>query len=119
MSSLSLVYPPAIGGRAALRFNGIEDGVNGDYLHGTGNVSVSDAMTAFAVYDAFNTTNSFNSVWCIVGVPGTVYGASRGYTIDHGMMDFTATMGLRFPHDLGSSHEYLPHLHGQGAESPI
>jgi hypothetical protein len=83
-----LVYPAGIEGRAAVRFNGIQDGVNGDYLHGTGDVGVPYAMTAFAVYNAFSTVNSFYSVW-LIGVPGTVYGASRGYTIYNGDMDFT------------------------------
>jgi hypothetical protein len=82
-----LVNPPGIGGRPALRFDGIQDGVHGTYLHGAGNVAVPGAMTAFVVYNAFNTATEFSSVW-FIGVPPT-WGAGRGYTIDGGQMDFT------------------------------
>ena len=81
-----LVNPAAIGGEAAVRFNGIQDNVHGDYLHGTGDVGVSNAMTAFVLYNTFSLVGNADSVWYI-GRPG-VYGASRGYTIFQGL-DFT------------------------------
>jgi hypothetical protein len=83
-----LVYPAGLGGRAALRFNGIQDGVNGDYLHGTGSVDIPNAMTAFAVHNAFSDTNAANVAW-LVGVPGTVYGASRSDNILYQQLDFS------------------------------
>jgi hypothetical protein len=82
-----LVNPTGIGGRTALRFNGVQDGVNENYLHGPENVGLTNAMTAFAVYNAFNTATPFSSVW-FAGVPGS-YGAGRGYTIYYQDMDFT------------------------------
>jgi hypothetical protein len=87
-----LVYPPGIGGRAALRFNGVLDAVNGDYLQGAGNVGVSNAMTAFAVYNAFSNWVSANDlgaeVWFVGAPEGS--GADRGCSIFHGELDFTA-----------------------------
>ncbi len=72
----SLVYPPGIEGRAAVRFNGSLNGSTGEYLFGAGDVGVPNAMTAFSVYNFFTDTNAANIAW-LVGVPGTVYGASR------------------------------------------
>jgi hypothetical protein len=83
-----LVYPPGLGGKAALRFNGIQDGVNGDYLYGMGDVGVPNAMTAFAVQNVFTDTNAANVVW-LVGVPGAVYGASRCDGILDKQLDFS------------------------------
>ncbi|HEY3913872.1 MAG TPA: immunoglobulin domain-containing protein, partial [Verrucomicrobiae bacterium] len=86
----SLVFPAGIGGRAAVRFNGVQAFGAGDYLYGTGNVAVSNAMTAFTVYNAFTDTNSpgtgGNCVW-VVGSPGE-YGASRGLFIVDQELDF-------------------------------
>src|ERR1700722_5163371 len=79
----SLVYPPALGGRAAVRFNGIQDNVHGSYMHGTGSVGVSNAMTAFTVYNALSAVNSKNSLW-MIGVPGSGYGYCRGDGIGDG-----------------------------------
>jgi hypothetical protein len=81
-----LVYAAGIGGRAAVRFNGIQDGINGDYLHGTGDVAVPNAMTAFTVYNAFTDTNAANIPW-LIGVPGP-YGASRCLAVLVQELDF-------------------------------
>ncbi|MGO8697372.1 MAG: LamG domain-containing protein [Limisphaerales bacterium] len=82
-----LVYPAGLGGRAALRFNGIQDKVHGQYLHGPGQVNLPNALTAFAVYNAFNETNLSYIAW-LVGVPGTVYGASRYFTVFEKRLNF-------------------------------
>ncbi len=81
-----LVNPPGLGGRAAIRFNGIQDNVHGDYLHGTGLVGLPDAMTAFTVYDALSTVNAKNIVWMIgaPGVDGGQPGTCRGNGIAYG-----------------------------------
>ena len=84
-----LVYPPGLGGRAAVRFNGIQDNVHGDFLHGTGDVGLPNAMTAFTVYNALSTANAKNAVWS-VGVPGLVYGASRCFGIRNQLLDFSS-----------------------------
>ncbi len=73
----SLVFPAALGGRAAIRFNGNQDNIHGSYLKGTGLVGVSNAMTAFTVYNAFSTINDKNVVW-MIGVPQFVWGGCRG-----------------------------------------
>jgi len=86
-----LVYPPGLGGKPAVRFNGIHDNVNGSYLFGAGNVDVPNAMTAFTVYNAISaiTIHDVSSLW-IIGVPGTTYGACRGDNIlADGNLDFT------------------------------
>jgi hypothetical protein len=72
-----LVYPPELGGAAAVRFNGIQDNINGDYLAGAGDVDLTNALTTFTVYNAFATANGQNVVMWLIGLPGTVYGASR------------------------------------------
>jgi hypothetical protein len=82
-----LVSAPGINGNAAVRFNGVQNNVNGSYLHGTGLVNVPNAMTDFTVYDAFSTTNSENAVWDM-GVPG-MEAVSRGDMITGGDMRFT------------------------------
>ena len=81
-----LVYPAGLGGRAALRFNGIDDKVHGQYLHGPGQVNLPNALTAFAVYNAFNDTNSSSVAW-LIGIPG-IYGASRDFSIYEQELDF-------------------------------
>jgi hypothetical protein len=91
-----LVYPAGLGGRAALRFNGIQDGVNGDYLQGTGNVGVPNALTTFAVYNSFSNEANGNVIWAI-GQPQT-YGALRSDTIYDGELYFsTWTYDYPFP----------------------
>jgi hypothetical protein len=84
----TLVSAAGLGGRPVVRFNGIQNGVNGDYLHGTGEVGVPNAMTAFTVYNAFSDVNLTDVAW-IIGVPGAVHGASRGLVVLHQQLDFT------------------------------
>lgn len=83
-----LVNPPALGGGAAVRFNGIQDNVHGDYLHGTGNVGLTNAMTVFTVYNTFTTGGVSHVLW-LDGVPGATYGASRGNNFLNGKVNFT------------------------------
>jgi hypothetical protein len=71
----AFVYPALLSGRPAVRFNGVTHKDDGQYLHGTGDVSVPDAMTSFSVYQTLTNDDSQNVV-CFVGVPGN-YGASR------------------------------------------
>lgn len=82
-----LVFPAGLGGAAAVRFNGIQDNVNGSYMHGTGLVNVPNAMTAFSVYNAFSAVNHENMMWDI-GIPGQVT-ANRGNCVSQGDMYFT------------------------------
>jgi hypothetical protein len=83
----SFTLAPGLGGRPVVRFNGIQNNVNGSYLHGTGQVNVPNAITAFTVYNAFSATNSQNAIWDI-GVPGSM-GVLRGDSIASGDMRFT------------------------------
>jgi hypothetical protein len=72
----TLALAAGLGGKPVVRFNGIQDNVNGSYMFGSGNVGVPNAITAFTVYNAFSTVNKENLLW-LIGVPGEVYGASR------------------------------------------
>ena len=83
-----VVHPAAIGGGAAVRFNGIQDNVNGDYLSGRGDVGLANAMTTFTVYNPFATGNHSDALW-LVGMPGLVYGASRANNFLEGKLNFS------------------------------
>jgi hypothetical protein len=83
----TLVSASGLGGEPAVRFNGIQDGVHGSYMSGSGLVNVPNAMTSFAVYNAFSTTNTENMIWDI-GVPGQG-SANRADDIALGDLYFT------------------------------
>jgi len=79
---------PSLNGRPTIRFNGIQDNVNGDMLQGTNDVGVPDAMTSFVVYNAFSTANFENILW-MVGIPAAAFGGDRSDYISSGDMAFT------------------------------
>jgi hypothetical protein len=83
----SLVSAPGLGGRPVVRFNGIQNNINGSYLFGPGTVNVPNAMTAFTVYNAFSATNDENLIWEI-GYPDA-FGANRVDMIADGDMYFS------------------------------
>jgi sugar lactone lactonase YvrE len=83
----TLVLADGLGGKPAIRFNGIQNNINGSYMHGTGTVNIPDAMTAFTVFKAISTTNEQDNMW-LVGVPD-VFGTDRGANIDAGYLNFT------------------------------
>jgi Immunoglobulin domain len=83
----TLAFAAGLGGRPVVRFNGIQNNVNGSYLFGAGTVNVPNAMTAFTVYDAFSTTNRENITWEI-GVPDD-FGANRIAMITLGELHFS------------------------------
>ncbi len=86
-----LVSATGLGGKAAVRFNGIQTSTNGSFMYGAGLVAVPNAMTAFTVYNAFSigTTDDVNVLW-LIGVPSPDYGACRGDAIvANGDMRFT------------------------------
>ncbi len=84
-----LIYPAGLGGRAALWFDGSPDAASGDYLAGTASVGLSNALTAFAVYNAlYNVPNWGSDVW-FVGQPGGDQ-TSEGFAVLYGDMDFTS-----------------------------
>ena len=64
-----MISAPAVGGRLAVQFNGIQNNISGSYMHAVGTVAVPNGMTAFTVYNAISTTNTENILWDI-GVPG-------------------------------------------------
>jgi hypothetical protein len=82
-----LVYPPGLGGKPAVQFNGIQDNVHGSYMQGAGLVNIPAAMTAFTVYNAVSTANPKNAVWSI-GVPDD-YGGDRCFSIVDGQLNFS------------------------------
>jgi|GEM_PF-1101174 len=81
-----IVYPEALQGAAALRFNGVQDGIHGTYLHGPGNVGLSNAMTSFAVYNVFSNQEP-GFIWLVGLPPG--FGAVRGDADYQADMDFS------------------------------
>jgi hypothetical protein len=90
-----LVYPPGLGGRAAVRFEGVLNAADGDYLIGAGDVGVPNAMTAFTVYNAFSNVigaTDWGAVLWFVGSPAGS-ASSRGCAIFHGLLDFTTWDG--------------------------
>ena len=82
-----LVSAAGLGGMQTVRFNGIQDNVHGSYLYGAGDLGVANAMTSFAVYDAFSATNNDNVLW-LIGVPG-YSGGARCDDITGGDMAFS------------------------------
>ncbi len=89
-SQPSLVYPPGLGGAAALRFNGVLNAVNGDFLAGTGDVGVSNALTAFTVYNSFSNVDSGFDWGAEVWFVGSLNGQDdcRAFVIWQKDMDF-------------------------------
>ncbi len=83
----TLVSASGLSGDWVLRFNGIQNNINGSYLFGSGLVQVPNAMTEFTVYNAFCTTNNENVI-CDIGIPD-VYGANRTTMITAGDMRFS------------------------------
>jgi len=83
----TLASAAGLSGRPVVRFNGIQNNINGSYLFGPGLVNVPQAMTAFTVYDAFSTTNQQNLIWEI-GYPDS-FGANRIAIIASGDMYFS------------------------------
>jgi hypothetical protein len=82
-----LVSAIGLGGAPAVRFNGIQDNVNGSYMFGTGVVGLSNALTSFTVYNAFSAIHSENLLWA-TGSSGQCF-ASRGDLITGGDLRFT------------------------------
>jgi len=83
----SLVAAGGLGGRAAVRFDGVQPGPYGSFMYGEGQMNVPNAMTAFTVYDAFSTTNTVSTIWDL-GDP-TQVGMNRGAMIVNGDLNFT------------------------------
>jgi len=78
-----LVYPPGLGGNAAVRFNASQDKLT--YLAGSGDVGVTNAMTTFTVVNVLTArtngssgNNYVDMVW-LIGLPPT-YGGCRSET---------------------------------------
>ncbi len=78
----------AIGGRPAIRFNGLQDNAHGSYLRGEGYIGIPNALTTFVIYNVFVATHKENLLW-LIGQPGLVYGASRCDDVFDGNMHFS------------------------------
>ena len=101
-----LVYPSEIGGRAAVRFDGNPGHIN--YLSGTGNVGVSNAMTSFVVVNEFSTTLYQNMVW-LIGVPGNCLWRQSVRRRLHRPADFHH-LGLWLRRAFRPAHQHLSDL---------
>lgn len=82
-----LVHPAAIGGRPALRFDGVQVASEGDFLTGTGNLGLSNALTSFMVYLS-RVSNVYEMLPLYVGAPPSG-GGCRGNYIQNGKMAFS------------------------------
>ncbi len=89
-----LIQSAEIGGRPTLRFDGIQNATEGDFLRGTGAVGLTNGLTSFFVYSRSNRTILEQAV-ALVGIPGSfnsvrafvVYGTEMGFSgwgNDHG-----------------------------------
>jgi hypothetical protein len=83
----ALVPAAGLGGKPVVRFNGIQNNINGSFLFGAGIVDVPNAMTSFTLYNAFSATNNENVFWDI-GIP-SFYGANRIAMITAGDLHFS------------------------------
>ena len=81
-----LVSAAGLFGKAAVRFNGIEDNVNGSYMHGTNLVNVHNAMNVFHGLRRLWAPSTENVSWAI-GVPFS-QGYLRGDMLSAGKLDF-------------------------------
>ncbi len=117
-SQPSLVYPPGLGGAAALRFNGVLNAVNGDFLAGTGDVGVSNALTAFTVYNSFSNVDSGFDWGAEVWFVGSLNGQDdcRAFVIWQKDMDFCyggngGYGATSSPAAFFNPHQHLPYLY--------
>ena len=81
------VADTTLAGKPVVRFNGIQDKVNGSMLSTTADINIPNALTAFTVYNVTEATNNANILW-FIGVPGE-YGAGRGHSFVGGELNFT------------------------------
>jgi hypothetical protein len=81
-----------LNGAPVVRFNGLHDGINGSYLHGTGDVGLSNALTSFTVYMATN-ADVQGFTW-MVGQPPN-FGTIRGDAFLHNDTTFS-TWGIGY-----------------------
>ena len=82
-----LANPSTVGNASVVRFNGIQNSSEGDFLQGTNSVGVSNALTAFMFYE-MNSGAPAEQMGMFIGVPGS-FGGSRGDYIPGGQMAFT------------------------------
>ncbi len=87
LNSQPLFVANALNGKPVLRFDGVQDGLTGDHLQGTGNVGIPTAFTSFLVYS--HRTNVSEQVPVLIGTPGS-YDETREYYIPDGQMAFSA-----------------------------
>ncbi len=85
--ALATAFVPA-GSVPAVRFNGIQSFINGDYLHGTNDVGIPNGYTSFLVY-SLTDTNATEKEVADVGVPGE-QSAVRGYYVPGDLLAFAA-----------------------------
>ena len=74
-------------GRPIVRFDGLQDATNGDFLSGTGDVGLTAGFTSFLVYSRTNRPG-LEEIPTLVGLPGTA-GASRAFSITNNEMRFS------------------------------
>jgi hypothetical protein len=89
-----VAYPSAISGMPVIRFNGVQNSSQSEYLYASAVVPVPKAMTAFMMYEV-NDTSIAEEMAFFVGVPGA---AGGGDYMASGQMAFT-TSGVDYDTD--------------------
>lgn len=74
-------------GRPIVRFDGLQEAANGDFLFGSGDVGLTAGFTSFLVYSRTNRPG-IEEIPTLVGLPGTA-GASRAFSITNNEMRFS------------------------------
>jgi predicted outer membrane repeat protein len=80
-----LVYPAGIGGMPAIRFSGIQNSPQSEYLYGADTVEIPNDMTSFMLYEANSTTNQYDLAF-FIGAAGQ---SGCGDYLGYGQMAFT------------------------------
>ena len=74
-------------GRPLVRFDGLQNATNGDFLFGSSDVGLTAGFTSFLVYSRTNRAG-IEEIPTLVGLPGTG-GASRAFSITNNEMRFS------------------------------
>ncbi|HEY3863813.1 MAG TPA: immunoglobulin domain-containing protein [Verrucomicrobiae bacterium] len=80
----TVVYPAPLAGLPAIRFNGLQSPGQGDFLQSDANLRISNAMTAFMLYE-MNSDSPSEQMPFLFGQPN-IDGAARGEWVPNGQM---------------------------------
>jgi RHS repeat-associated protein len=90
-------------GKPAIEFDGVQDGVTGDFLLGTNHIGITNAYTSFIVYSRADHNDLTEKVPAMIGAPMDSNN-TRGYYLSGNEMSFSAWendyhTGFNLPND--------------------